>query len=213
MALITSPTRQKYILHAKSLPRVSLLSKDWERSKSSERLSGLPSTIDRVRAARKYPIPVALGPGWDAGRHDKVMTTASRWFQSQSGDTFVAPRQISAKEMGGPCVHTKGGEYFIIIIVYIHSPASVHTHRNAFSMIKCSSSGKPLHRAETDVSMLIQWEISTSPHWVKSNQLANIFLQSPKNDAISQSRKGYISMKSTACGKYRLQIWRTLSLV
>ena len=65
----------------------------------------------------------------DAGGHDKVMMTASRWFQSQSGDTFVAPRQISGKEMGGPYVYTKGGRYFITDrdIFYVHSPASMHT--------------------------------------------------------------------------------------
>ena len=86
------------------------------------------------------------------------MMTAPRWFQSQNGDTFVAPRQIRGKEMGGPYLHTKGGKHFITDrdIFYVHSPASLHKHRNAFSMIKCSSSGKPLHRAETDVSMLFQ---------------------------------------------------------
>ena len=105
--------------------------------------------------------------------------------------------------------YTRKEESILLLIVifstFIHQLPCTHKHRNASPMIKCSSSGKPLHRAETDVSMLFQWEISTSPHWVKSNQLANIFLQCPKNDTISQSRKGYIPVCVISSGRIILR--------
>ena len=144
------------------------------------------------------------------------------WWRHQGGFKVRAvtllspPGKYRARKWVG-LMYTRKEESILLLIVifstFIHQLPCTHKHRNAFSMIKCSSSGKPLHRCETDVSMLFQWEISTLPHWVNSNQLANIFLQCPKNDTISQSRKGYTSMKSTAYGKYRLQIWRTLSPV
>ena len=77
MALITSPTKHKYILHAKSLPRVSLLYKDWERSKSSERLSGLPST-----ECERPENPEILSP-W--GQDGMVGGMTKLWWRHQGG--------------------------------------------------------------------------------------------------------------------------------
>ena len=201
---ITSPTRHKYILHAKFLPRVSLLSKDWERSKSSERLSGLPSTIDRVQAARKYRNPVALGPGWmgwweawqsyDDGI--KVVSKSERWH-------FCRPQANIGQGNGWALyTHERRKVFYYWSWYFLRSFTSFHAHTNTEMPSQWSSAVVPgslftaLRRTSrccfSEKSQRCLTE-SSQTNWLISSY--NVL----KNDAISQSRKGYTSMKSNGC--------------
>ena len=123
-------------------------------------------------------IPNSCRPGarmgcWEAWQSyddgTKVVSKSERWH-------FCRPQANIGQGNGWAlCTQKRRKDSWTLIVMFstfIHQLPCTNKHRNAFSMIKCSSSGKPLHRGETDVSMLFQWEISTSPHWVKSNQLA-----------------------------------------